>query len=122
MGYKIERDEVKRLVRVNVFGPLGQDVRIQVLMEVFNVLTQFGYSSVLVDVREVKIDPDEPVSNAHELVDFMKRIGFKPDVKMAFVYSESVIHRKYFETVSNMQGLNIKYAESHDQAYEWLDV
>lgn len=83
MGYKIERDEVKRLVRVNVFGPLGQDVRIQVLMEVFNVLTQFGYSSVLVDVREVKIDPDEPVSNAHELVDFMKRIGFKPDVKMA---------------------------------------
>ena len=48
MGYKIERDEVKRLVRVNVFGPLGQDVRIQVLMEVFNVLTQCGYSRVLV--------------------------------------------------------------------------
>ena len=120
MCYKLFVDDYKEIIRLKVVTVLSQEQRVRILTSILNLVTEYGYNKILMDMSESGVDSDEPVTNVFELVDFMHRLGFKPETKMAFVYSSGEMHRKIFETAACLQRLKIKYFKSFDEAERWL--
>jgi len=118
--YDMKVDAESEAVRVKISGPVNQKVRAGILVGISNQLGMTGYSRVLMDVTKSILDPDEPVTSAYDLVSFMKKIGFSQDVRVALVYSAGDVYRMYFETVSNLEGLNVKVFREYEDAETWL--
>lgn len=121
MKYDLELDSKCKTVKVKVTCLLNQEVRKEILLAVVSQLGLVNFSKVLIDLRESRFDPNEPMAGAFELTNFMRSVGIKPHVKFAFIYSEAERHRKYFENVAQCDGLNFKYFKSVHDAKVWLD-
>lgn len=121
MKYDLKIDSKCKTVKVKVTCLLNQEVRKEILFAVVSQLGMVNFSKVLIDLRESRFDPTEPMAGAIELTNFMRFIGIKPHVKFAFIYSEAESHRKYFENVAQCDGLNFKYFKSINDAEVWLD-
>ncbi len=61
----------------------------------------------------IRVNPKEPMAGALELTNYMRGISIKLNVKFAFIYSEAESHRKYFESVAQTDGFNLKYFKKH---------
>lgn len=120
MSYDIEIDSNNKIIKVNVTGLLNQDVRKEILLALAIQLEVINFSRVIIDVTESTFNPAEPILGALELTNFMRSIGIKSHVKIAFIYSEAENHRKYFENVAQLDGFNLKYFKNLDEASEWL--
>jgi len=121
MRFEVKVDCEKECLRVYVTGLLSCQTRSNVFVGISNQLSVTGYKKVIIDVTESSIDDDDPVCDAHDLVRFMKKIGFGPDVKLAFIYADSETHRQYFETICFIEGLKLKYFRKAGAAEHWVN-
>lgn len=120
MNYKSEFDSENEIINVKVNCLLDQGVRKEILLAVASQLLVSGFSRVIIDLTESTFNPDEPMVGAFDLTNFMRSIGIKQNVRLAFIYSEAEKHRKYFENVAQSDGFNLQYFKSLNKAIEWL--
>jgi len=120
MNYDIEIDSKNKIIKVKATCLLNQDVRKEILLAVAGQLGISYFSRVIIDLTESTFNPDEMMVGAIELTNFMRSIGIKSHVKFAFIYSEAESHRKYFENVAQLDGFNLRYFRSFNEALEWL--
>ena len=120
MNFDLHIDSKSQSVLVKVAGLLDQGVRKEILLSIASLLRMHNLSSVIVDLTESAFDPAEPMVGALDLAKYMKAMGIRPDVKFAFIYSEADEHRRYFETVAQSEGFNLKYFKNLDDANAWL--
>jgi hypothetical protein len=93
------------------------------LTAVADQLEKTDFSKVLIDLTESTFDPAEKMTGALDLLNFMRSLGIKPEVKLAFTYSDGEHYRKYFEQLAReFDGRNLKYFKSLDNAHEWLEI
>lgn len=122
MNFSIEHDDGQKRINVSVNCLLTQDIRKEILLAVAGVLKISNLSKVLLDVREAIFDPAEPMLNALALVDYMRMVGIRPNVKFAFLYKDAERHRNYFAQVAQSVGFCIRYFKSIDDAVAWLNA
>lgn len=120
MDYELTLDLKQQAIRVKVICLLNQEIRKEILAAVADQARKSGFSKVLVDVTKSTFDPAEPMVNALDLIRYMRSLGLPADVKLAFIYADSERHRKYFESVAQMEGFNIRYFKDGKEAEEWL--
>lgn len=120
MNYKIELDPTNKIIKVNIFCELSQNIRKQILLSVVEQIDLTGFKKILIDTRRSKFDQDELMTGAVDLTNFFKTIGISPKVKFAFIYSEAERHRKYFENIAQLGGFNLRYFRAVGEALEWL--
>lgn len=120
MEYHLEVDSENKRVKVTVLCLLNQGLRKEILLAVANQLRANDYSRALIDVTAAIFNPDESMVGALDLTSFMHSIGISPQVKLAFVYADAEEHRKYFESVSQLDGFTLRYFTSADEAAAWL--
>ena len=121
MDFVIEPDSKNQIIRVKTACLLTQDKRKLILLEITRQLNITGFSKVMIDLTESSFNPDEPMTGALELTNFLRSLGIQPHVKFAFIYSGAESHRKYFENVAQSDGFNLRYFNSLNKAVLWLE-
>ncbi|MFC1523904.1 hypothetical protein ACFL6N_03855 [Thermodesulfobacteriota bacterium] len=109
-----------KLIEFTVNGLLSEEIRKEILMNAAGALSVAGYNRLLIDLVDTEFKANEPVTGALTLVTYMRKIGFPPMTRMAFIYSDAESHRKYFENVAQADGFHLKYFKNRDEAIEWL--
>ncbi len=120
MDYSLEADSQQQTIKVKVSGLLNQQIRKEILSAVANQLIITQFSRVIVDLTKSSFNPAEPITGALDLTNYMRILGIQPHVKFAFVYLDSESHRKYFETVAQIDGFNLRYFKNYAEATAWL--
>lgn len=121
MNYDLELDSKNNIVKAKVHCLLNQDIRKEILLAITSQLEISNYSKVIIDLTHSTFNPAESMVGALDLTNYMRSIGMKPHVKLAFIYSEAESHRKYFENVAQAIGFNLQYFKSFNEATAWLN-
>jgi len=120
LKYCLDIDDDNKIVKATATGLLNLVKRKEMLRSIQQILTSTGFLNVIIDLQETRLDPDEPVSGAFELIAYMKEIGFSPDVKLAFIALVNEYHRDYFEEFAKRGGFSIRYFQTSEDALVWL--
>lgn len=120
MTYEISIDREQNIVRAEAAGVMNLQTRKEMLRSIHESLLATDFSRVIIDLRETKFNPDEPVSGAFELIDYMKSIGLSQSAKFAFIHSSKEYPRSAFEQFATIAGFNIKYFLETAEGIKWL--
>jgi len=121
MNYEIKVKSETGTIHVKINCVLDQEMRARIILGVLNQMSLAGSRKIMVDVTEAAIDDSEPMSNMHDVLDYMMKLGLSPDMRIAFVYSNSETHRMYFQTISHMEGYAIRYFKDIEEASKWME-
>jgi hypothetical protein len=121
MAFTLNEDSRHQIVMIKASCLLTMDIRKNILSTLALSLRNTGFIRVFIDLTESSFKDDEPMIGAIELATYMRSIGIPPETKLAFIYSDAKIQRKYFEKVANMGGYNIRYFTNPDEALLWLN-
>ena len=85
MIYEFRKIPDTQILEVKLQGTLSTELRKQVLHEASIKLNNNGYSKLLVDILETTINPNQLSFDAFPLVNVLKKYGFHPPKKLAFL-------------------------------------
>ena len=120
MNFKVDLDTQKKMVKVEVDGPLDNAIRKKILSSIAAQMKSNNFNRAIVDLRRSHFNLSEPMKGSVELTMYLSDIGMSPDAKLAFIYDDAETHRKTFEKISQKIGYQLRYFKDIDDAYNWL--
>ncbi len=120
MSYTIDTQSAPDILKLSVKETLTQALRKEILAVVATQLKVRQVTRVMIDLTRADFNPKEPMVGAWELVNYMKTLGIDETVRFAFLYDDAEEHRKYFENLAQMDGLNLRYFRDYIDAHVWL--
>lgn len=120
MSYKLTLDSKDKIVNVSVDCLLDNSIRMEILNEVSNQFNLNNYTRAIIDLRESRFNPSEPIKGAVDLTIYLNKIRMNQDAKLAFIYVDAETHRKTFEQISQKFRYQVRYFKSIDEAYSWF--
>lgn len=121
MYYTFEIDKEAKLIRIRATCLLTQEIRKQILLTAANQIQIHGFSKVLIDVTESTFQPDESMINALDLVNYLRFLGIPLFARLALICVDLGEHRKYFESVAQSDGVNLRYFKDEKSGLAWLE-
>jgi hypothetical protein len=118
--FRIKKIDDLQMIEIIVEGLLTQEIRKNILIDSTAFLAQTGYKRLLIDVVNSVFSPGEPMTGALTLINYMKQLGFPTGTRIAFLYRDAETHRKFFESMAQMEGFSLKYFQERDAAIDWL--
>ena len=120
MAFTITHIEDLEIIEVSVEGKLSQDLRKEILLASVNELKKANYKRLFIDLSQTLFDTETPLTGALTLITYIRSLGLPPQAKMAFLYSDSETHRRFFESVAQSEGYQLRYFCNGSQTIEWL--
>lgn len=120
MSYSIEILTTEKAVQITVNGTLTMDLRQRVLEEAAAALKKHSLCWLYIDVSNTQFEPDEMMTRAISLVNYMSELDFPDNCRIAFFYLDAEEYRKFFECAAQTAGFNLCYFGSREAAFEWL--
>ena len=100
MDFTTKIDHEDKLIKIVATCLLDQDIRKSILYSIVLEIKNSKYNKVLIDLTKASFKKDEPTAGALALTRFMNSIGMPPRARLAFVFLEAELHRKYFEEIA----------------------
>ena len=96
------------------------ELRQQLLSGALLALHEKNFTRLLIDVTRSTFAPAESITDAFQVITFMRSLGFTPDIRIAFLQQGQDPRRQFFENAAQTDGFLLKYFNERDQALHWL--
>ena len=120
MSFTLEILHDEKCVHIKVSGLINMDLRHEILTCAVNALNEHGYLRLFIDVSDTQFNPNEMMTRAIALVNFMTELDFPQKCRIAFFYLSDEEYRKFFECAAQTAGFDLNYFGSEKAAFEWL--
>lgn len=107
-------------LEVAVEGQLSMPLRQQLLTHALFTLRAKGYNRLLFDVSKSVFAPNESQTDALQVINMMRQLGFTENDQIAFIREEKDFRAAFFASTANTDGFNLKYFNNRDDALLWL--
>lgn len=120
MGFSLHNLPEEQTVEVIVEGQLSMELRHDLLSQALFALQASGFVRLLIDVTRTVFGPAESMTDAFQVITYMRNLGFAPGIRIAFLQRGDDSRRKFFENAAQTDGLDLKYFNDRDEALLWL--
>jgi len=95
-------------------------LREKLLLDALFTMKGKRYSRLLLDVRQSVFGPNEQQTDALQIVNMMRRIGFSENDRIALLQQGNDHRRLFFEKIATVDGFDLKYFTDQSEAIFWL--